>query len=112
MREGLDPFGLATFNGVHGKRLYYGLARQPELWSLALDSQGQASGEPRRELSLAELADGTQDKIRRIRFPPGGGMTLNAYDFTYSLQLASEREEKVYNFAYDAAKDAWERAGP
>jgi hypothetical protein len=109
LQDGVDAFGLATFNGAQGKRLYYGLARQPELYSVALDEQGAFADSPRRELSLADLADGTSDKVRRIRFPAGNRMTLHAYDFTYSLQVASEREERLFQYAYDAATDAWTR---
>lgn len=106
-REGRDSFGLGVFRGQAGKRLYFGLARAPELHSIALDAAGDFVGEPRRELSLAELPDGTQDKIRRIRFGPGPEMILQAYDFNYSLQAASERIETVFRFRYDAAADAW-----
>lgn len=109
--EGLDPFGVAVFNGRDGKRLYYGLARQPELHSVALDAAGAAVGAPRRELSLAELPAPTSDKVRRIRFGPGPTMTLHAYDFTYSLQVASERIERVLRFDYDAATDRWTYRG-
>ncbi len=117
--DGLDPFGVALFRGRDGLRLYYGLARQPELYSLALDAAGAAVGAPRRELSLAELPAPTTDKIRRIRFGDGPTMALHAYDFGYSLQVASERVERVLLFDYDAAADRWtfrgdasEAAGP
>jgi len=46
-------------------------------------------------------------------------MALHAYDFGYSLQVASERVERVLLFDYDAAADRWtfrgdasEAAGP
>lgn len=107
VRDGLDAFGVAVFNGVHGKRLYYGLAREPELYSIALDAAGAAVGEPRRELSLADAPGGTRDKIRRIRLSDGPTMALHAYDFGYSLQVASERAERVFEYSYDASADAW-----
>jgi len=106
-RDGVDAFGAAVFNGARGKRLYYGLARAPELYSIGLDERGDFAGEPRLELSLAALQSGTGDKIRRVRFGAGPAMTLHAYDFTYSLQVASERQERLFTFAYDAAGDTW-----
>ena len=105
--EGFDPFGVGVFNGSGGKRLYYGLARQPDLLSVALDDAGRAVGEPRRELSLASLPGGTTDKIRRIRFAAGPTMTLHAYDFGYTLQVASQRQERQFVFGYDAEADRW-----
>lgn len=105
--EGFDPFGVGVFNGSAGKRLYYGLARRPELFSVALDEAGDAVGEPRRELSLASVPNGTADKIRRIRFTAGPTMTLHAYDFGYTLQVASQRQERQFVFGYDAARDRW-----
>jgi len=107
VRDGFDPFGVAVFNGVDGRRLYYGLARRPELHSVALDQAGNAIGEARLELSLAELPNGTADKIRRIRFSAGPTMTLHAYDFGYTLQVAGERQERQFVFGYDAAGDRW-----
>ncbi|MEO8082466.1 MAG: hypothetical protein ABI780_01455 [Ardenticatenales bacterium] len=102
-----DAFGVAVFNGAHGKRLYYGLAREPELYSIALGADGGPDGEPRRELSVADAPNGTSDKIRRIRFTPGPTMALHAYDFGYSLQVASERTERVFEYSYEASTDAW-----
>lgn len=107
--DGADPFGLAAFNGTHGKRLYYGLARRPDIYSVALDAAGDFVGELRHELSLADLPDGTHDKARRIRIGPGPApeMTIQTFDFTYSLKVASERRERVFVFAYDPGPDAW-----
>jgi hypothetical protein len=106
-RDGIDAIGVAIFNGANGKRLYYGLARTPEVHSIALDDAGRFSGEPRLEFSLAGLTKAGRDTVRRIRFDSTTGMKLNLMDFTYSLQVASERQEDELNYSYDPFQDRW-----
>ena len=86
--EGVDAMGVAAFNSVDGKRLYYAPARHAaEVRSIALDAQGNFVGEPRREFSFANKATGGRRTIRRIRFNTPGEMTLHTMDFNYSLQV-------------------------
>jgi len=99
---------VAVFFGASGKRLYYGRARTSEIFSVALDGRGDVRGEPRRELSLADLPNPSGDGVRRIRFEPVGSMVVHAYHFTYSLQVASERRERLFRYRYDAAADRWD----
>lgn len=105
--EGVDAMGVGVFNGVHGKRLYFGMARTPAVRSIALDAQGNFVGEPRAEFSFAAETVGGRRTVRRIRFNATGEMTLNLIDFNYSLQAASQRLEDVMTYHYDPATDRW-----
>jgi hypothetical protein len=105
--DGVDAIGVAVFNGAQGKRLYYGLARKPEVYSIALDEAGHFVGEPRREFSYAGSTKSSRNTVRRIRFDQSGGMKLNLMNFTYSLKVASERQEDELTYRYDVFKDSW-----
>jgi len=105
--DGVDSMGVGVYNGAKGKRLYYGLARKPEVWSIALDDQGDFLGEPRFEFSLTGLPILNRQTVRRIRFDADTGATLYLVNFNYSLQVASEREETILQFVYDPIADSW-----
>jgi hypothetical protein len=110
--EGIDAMGVGVYNGAQSKRLFYGLARRPEVWSLALDEQGRFVGEPRFELSLAGLPTEGRQTVRRIRFDAGTGATFYLVNFNYTLQVAGERQETVLPFSYDPFSDTWSAAAP
>jgi hypothetical protein len=105
--DAVDAMGLGVFNGAQGKRLYYGLTRKPEVWSIALDDKGDFAGESRFEFSLADLPTEGRQTVRRIRFGPGTDATLYLVDFNYTLQVAGERQETVLKFGYDPFTDTW-----
>ena len=105
--EKVDTMGLGVFNGAQGKRLYYGLTRKPEVWSIALDESGAFLGEPRFELSLAGLPTEGRNTVRRIRFGAAADATLYLIPFNYTLQVAGERQETVLKFGYDPFTDTW-----
>jgi hypothetical protein len=105
--EGVDAIGLGVFNGAHGKRLYFGSARLPELRSIALDDQGAFVGAPRVEQSIQELGAEVDERVRRIVFTQQNEMILYTLKFNYNLAAASEREETIFRFTYEAASDRW-----
>ncbi len=110
MLEGIDAMGVGVYNGSQGKRLYYGLTRRPEMWSIALDEQGRFTGEPRFELSLADLPTEGRQTVRRIRFGSGADATLYLVNFNYTLQVAGERQETILRLTYDPFSDTWSAA--
>lgn len=110
--EGIDAMGVAVFNGRDGKRLYYGLTRRPEVWSIPLDAAGHFAGEPQMVLSLAGLDMRGNDVVRRIDFTPGPNMLLRTMDFNYSLQIASQRDESRFEYVYDPENDGWTLSTP
>lgn len=104
--EKTDAIGLAVFNSAKGKRLYFGQARTSEIWSIALDESGKFSGEARREISMENLGTRGDDKARRINFSQNE-MTVFGIEFGFNLIAPTEKQETIYRFRYDAAKDAW-----
>jgi hypothetical protein len=108
--DNVDAMGLGVYNGAQGKRLYYGLTRKPEVWSVALDDKGNFVGEPRFEFSFAGLPTEGRQTVRRIRFGTGTDMSVYLMAFNYTLQVAGERQETVLKFSYDPFTDVWSQA--
>ncbi len=105
---GVDAIGLGVFRGVHGKRLYFGLARESALASVALDDAGHALGEIRTELALGDVAPGIgEPKVRRISFDQDT-MTLYIVPFNFNLRAVSEQQQVIVRYRYNAQTDTWE----
>jgi hypothetical protein len=104
--EKTDAIGLSVFNSAMGKRLYFGQARTSEIWSVTLDEKGNFSGEARKEISLENLGPRGDDKARRINFS-NNEMTVFGIEFGFNLIAPTEKQETIYRFRYDAAKDVW-----
>jgi hypothetical protein len=100
----VDVFGVTVYNSAEGKRLYYGLARTPDLYSIALDSNGAFSGEPRYELTMPD----TNFKAWRLRFDKEGVLQVRGLEFDFNLKATSERREVSYTFRFNSATNAWE----
>ena len=106
--SGMDTLGVGVFNGVHGKRLYMGSARDSGIYSIALDEEGNFSGEPRLEFYLAGLEGGTNDKAQRFTFTPEGEMVIKGIDFNYNLSTSSEPHCNLYIMTYKPQTDSWQ----
>lgn len=101
-----DAIGLAVFNSANDKRLFFGQARTSEIWSIPLDEKGNFSGEARKEISLENLGTRGDDKARRINFS-NTEMIVFGIEFGFNLIAPTEKQETVYRFQYDSAKDSW-----
>ncbi|MBC7797254.1 MAG: hypothetical protein H7Z37_10315 [Pyrinomonadaceae bacterium] len=106
--DNTDVFGLSVFNTQKTKRLYYGLGRKSEIWSLPLNEKGERSGESRLEFSMEKLGTRGSDKARRIAFTPNGEMLISGVEFDFNLIAPTEKPETLYRFRYDKLKDIWE----
>jgi hypothetical protein len=103
----IDGFGMAVFNRALGKRLYFGLARKSEVWSVALDSEGRIKGKPRFEFSMVGWGPDGDDKARRIVFRQADEMILRGSQFNFNLIAGSERRQTDYRLRYDPVQDLW-----
>lgn len=109
-KEGVDAIGLGVFNSAKGKRLYYGLARNSEIWSVDLDDQGAFTNDARREISLENLGARGDDKARRISFAQNTQnyeMIVFGIEFGFNLIAPTEKQETIYRYRYDVLKDVW-----
>jgi len=102
-----DVLGLAIFRGKSGKRMYMGMARKPEVYSVGLKDDGSFDDDFRYEFSLKDVPGGANLKAHRIKIK-NGIMTLKAREFSYSLIAASNPMRTIYTFKYSPEKDKWE----
>ncbi len=107
--QGIDPFGLSVLNLLTeeqgatekavGKRLYFGAARNAEVYSILLDDQGGFVGQPALELALPN----TSLKPWRIVWDTNGDLIVRAMPFDFNLIATSERIEIPFRFRRDEA---------
>jgi hypothetical protein len=113
VQEGVDAMGLAVVKVGEEKRLFYGLARLGEVWSVALDQSGAAVGEPRREFALGDLG-GEDDRVLRIDVEEEeNALRILTVPFAFTLQARSETLQQGY-LARPSADGTWtlERIAP
>ncbi len=106
--DDFDAFGVNAYNLATGKRLYFGSARTPEVFSIALDRAGNFWGEPRLEVTLK----GAFNKPRRIDFNVREEMLVRGIDFNFTLSATSEDRRTDYVFGYANANDKWMQLAP
>lgn len=105
--KNIDAFGVSVFNRALGKRLYFGLARKSEVWSVGLDSEGRIKGKPRFEFSMVGWGTDGDDKARRIAFRKSDEMIVRGSLFNFNLLAGSERQQTDYPLRYDPVQDIW-----
>jgi hypothetical protein len=110
--DSVDAIGLHLFKLGKDKRLYYGRAREPEIWSIAVDEKGAFKGSARYELSLEGLGPRGDDRARRINFTPTNEMIVWGIEFSVNLVAPTEKQETQYRFIYDAKQQKWVNAAP
>jgi hypothetical protein len=111
-QDNVDAIGLHLFKLGKEKRLYYGRAREPEIWSIAVDEKGAFKGSARYELSLEGLGPRGDDRARRINFTPTNEMIVWGIEFSVNLVAPTEKQETQYRFIYDAKQQKWVNAAP
>ena len=108
--EGVDAFGLGLYVGSPaganstGKRLYYGLARAPEIYSIGVDEAGDLLNDVRLEITLPDPTL----KARRLIFSRDGTLEVRSRPFDFNLIVTSERPEVIFRYALDQASERWQ----
>lgn len=106
--EGIDAFGIGVFNSVQGKRLYFGLAREAEIYSVALDQNGDFNGDIRPEVSLHGLGYHGDERARSITFQEQDRMFVKTLQFDYNLIAPTETQQTVLEYSYLSQQNTWE----
>jgi hypothetical protein len=107
--DGIDGFGLVAGRekDVSGGRLYVGRARTPEIWSIALDQQGNLVGQAVQELAFGSLLADGDGRVRRLILAPNGTLSLIVTPFVYTLAPPYTSPQRL-TFTYDPAKKSWQ----
>ncbi len=107
LREGIDPFGVAVFTGIDGKRLYYALARASKVYSLALDQAGNTVGEPREEADFSDQGVRGDEQARRIIMGSDMTMSLRLIQFDFTLAASTDPRQTILYYLYDTTRGRW-----
>lgn len=102
--EGVDAFGLGLYIGPTGKRLYYGLARASEIYSIGVDAVGDLLDDIKLEITLPDATL----KARRLIFTTDGTLQVRSRPFDFNLIVTSDRPETLYNYRLDPTTQTWQ----
>ena len=109
--SGIDVMGLAVFNTKKDKRLYFGLARKPHIYSIGLDQNGSFVGNTRFEFSLSTIPGGGFDNAQHIQILNNNVMQITGLEFNYTLMAASDPQRNIYRFSFNPKTDRWTSIG-
>ena len=104
--DNIDVLGISIFQGKTGKRMYLGMARKPEIYSIGLNENGGFDNDLKFEFSLVDVPGGGYHKAHRLKIK-NGVMTLKTREFSFTLIAASNSLRTIYTFKYDEANDKW-----
>ena len=103
----LDAFGAGVGTINNEKRLYFGAARNGNIFSIGLNTDGSFVGTPRVEFTLEGLGPRGDDRARKIRFAPDGTLTIQGVEFYFNLTAPTEKQESAYQFRYVPEQKKW-----
>ncbi|MEN9423574.1 MAG: hypothetical protein RL122_957 [Pseudomonadota bacterium] len=113
--DSVDALGVGVFNGVQHKRLYFGAARSSDVYSVALDAQGDFAQDVRHEFALVTLPDGNSTSVRKIEFTQNrqGQYVMQAKELEFGFRLPAENNpyKRVFRFSYQVGDDTWQFVG-
>jgi hypothetical protein len=104
---GIDVLGMGIAYTGGERRLFFGKARTPDVYSILLDQSGHFSGKPQLEFSLNGLGPRGDDKVRRIKTDKDANLEVYGMEFNFNLIAPSEKQETVYRFAFNEKEKKW-----
>lgn len=108
--EGFDAMGVSVFNTAEGKRLYFGSARSPDIYSVALDEKGGFTRDLRAEVSLTEVENYSDERALSIAFAGQNQMEVKTIQFDFNLVAPTETHQKLLNYTYNSDQRKWKLA--
>jgi hypothetical protein len=105
--EGFDALGLYVCGITGTKLLYFGSARNSNIYGIELDQEGNFVGKPSIQFSLAGLGMRGDDKARRLRIGRNNYMEVTSAEFNYNLTANSEVLASKYYFEYFEVENKW-----
>lgn len=108
--ERIDAFGVGVFNSAGGKRLYFGMARTPEIYSVALDDEGKFTSDIRPEPSLANAGIYGDKHARSFAFQQNQ-LVVKSSEFDFNLAPQTENQQTYFLYTYDVQQDTWQFVG-
>ncbi|MEO6316509.1 MAG: hypothetical protein ABIU63_05775 [Chitinophagaceae bacterium] len=105
---GMDVLGMGIAFTSGERRLFFGKARTADVFSIALDKNGDFNGPAQFEFSLNGRGARGDDKVRRIKTNKDGSLEVYGMEFNFNLVAPTEKQETVYRFAFNRDSKKWE----
>jgi hypothetical protein len=102
-----DAIGMGIAYTSGKRTLYFGSARNPDIFSVTLSKDGKFSGKPQAVFSIAGMGPRGDDKARRIKFDKTGQMQIYGLEFQFNLTAPTEKQENIYTFMWDEGQKKW-----
>ena len=103
----IDVLGMGIAYTDGHRKLYFGKARNPAIYSVMLNKDGSFSGRPQPEFTLEGLGPRGDDKVRRIRLDKDGSLLVYGMEFNFNLIAPREKQEMLYHFVYNEEERKW-----
>lgn len=104
----IDALGVGTNMINDQKRVFFGKARESQIWSIGVDKNGKFEDKPKLEIDFSGLGSNGDDRARKIRFSAENGyMIFNTISFYYNLVAPSEKVESEFTYYYSKKDDKW-----
>jgi hypothetical protein len=103
-----DAFGMGVSFKDGFRKLYFGSARNSDVFSIALNKNGTFNGEIDKVFSVETIGVRGDDKIRKIKEDKQGNLVVSGIEFNYNLTAPTEKQETIYNFFYNLNTEKWE----
>ncbi len=103
-----DAFGMGVSYKDGYRKLYFGSARNSNVFAIGLNEDGTFNSTAKKVFSVEGLGVRGDDKIRKIKEDKQGNLIIAGIEFNFNLTAPTEKQETVYNFAYNANSETWE----
>lgn len=103
-----DAFGLGVSYKDGFRKLYFGNARNSNIYSIGLQENGSFLGDPQVVCSIEGLGPRGDDKAKKIREDKNGNLLVSGYEFNFNLTAPTEKQETIYTFTYNSNSEKWE----
>jgi hypothetical protein len=104
----IDVLGMGISYSSGQRKLYFGKARNSDVYSIVLNEKGDFISEPLFEFSLQGLGLRGDDKVRKIKSEKDGSLLVYGIEFNFNLVDPSEKMETVYPFIFNQELNKWQ----
>jgi hypothetical protein len=102
-----DAFGIAVTSYKNGRRLYFGSARTPNLYSVGFTKDGKIGTDVQLEFSTEDILTDGFTTIRKIRENADLTLDLFLIDFNFNLEAPTEKQEKQVTIKWNPQANVW-----
>ncbi len=109
--KNIDGFGICAVQFNNKPCLFFGNARNQNVYYVFLNSDGTIQQNINFAFCLVGLGPRGDDKAKKIRVNNAGELLVTAKPFYYNLTAPTDNQETVYKYTFDLASKKWKLLG-